>query len=164
MSKPPKIYDFKEQLAIGDKGEAVFKQYYHKPLTIIKERYADFKTRDGKILELKTDTYKTDETPNFYFERYSDIAKKSPGSVWQSLDKGVDILCYFFINSNTYFEFKDLPALRDCLDDYILDKSYVNIANRGWGSAGYKIPRHVLNHLWKRYVIVPKESKEERKK
>lgn len=154
-----KVFDWKTQLAIGEEGERIFAEHYHdKPLTKIEAHYADFKTKEGEVLELKTDTYPMSKTPNFYFERYSDMKKKSPGGIWQSMDKGVQVFCYFFKSDGVYFEFRDMPALKQCVEDYIRDKSYVIIRNKGYSSQGYKIPRSLLNHLWKSYTIKPTEE------
>lgn len=154
MTTKGKVFSFKEQLRVGDEGEALFQEHYHDgPLIKIPEHYADFKTQDGKVLELKTDTYDMDKTSNFYIERWSDVAKKKPGSVWQSRANGVDIFCYFFINNSTYFQFTDMSTLEKELDAYIKDKSYVIVRNRWGNSHGYKVPRKLLSGLYTVHTV-----------
>lgn len=145
-------FDFKDQLKKGDAGEVLFKEFYHGgELEIIKENYADFKTSKGKILELKTDYYSMDASPNFFVERYSDFAKKSPGSFWQSQEKGVDLFVYMYIKNKTYFEFKDLDKTIVRLNELISQLKYVSIRNKGWTATGYKVPREALKDFYEEY-------------
>jgi len=145
-------FDFKEQLALGDRGEEIFLERYHRKIEIYPKHDFDFisKCRKHKI-ELKTDTYNMDKTENFFIERWSDLHKERPGSIWQSIPKGVNIFCYMFVRHNVYFEFTNLPALRDFLDDYLVNKSYVAVKNKGWITAGYKVPRDLLSDYYEVY-------------
>lgn len=162
VEQGPKVFDFNTQLLVGNEGERIFFDAYHnQPLTKIDNHFADFATKEGKIVELKTDTYPMEKTKNFYFERWSDFGKQKPGSVWQSLPMGVEILCYLFLVNKVYFEFTDLPQLQLMLDDYIKNKSYIIVRNK-WGvSHGYKVPREVLQPLWKAFYILPKKEEKE---
>lgn len=145
-------WSFKKQLQVGNKGESLFLEFYHSPINKLREYKADFiRLTDGKLVELKTDTYSMDKTPYFFIERWSDIEKKKPGSVWQSSKKGVGVFCYMFINDRTYFEFSDLPALLRELDKLTQDMYLIRIPNKGWTSGGYKVPREALKHLYKEY-------------
>lgn len=145
-------FSFKEQLEVGNKGEALFQKHYHSPLVLIPEHYADFKrVSDGKVVELKTDTYAMAKTPNFFIERYSDFSKKSPGGIWQSATKRVNVFCYLFIQDGTYFEF-DLRALVKELtpiaDEIEAAGKFKWIRNRAWTTAGFAYPREKLKHLY----------------
>lgn len=149
-----KVFSFQQQLKIGDEGEELFMEHYHdKPLIKIPEHFADFRRHDGKVVELKTDTYDMNKTPNFFIERWSDAAKKKPGSVWQSRANGVDIFCYFFITNNTYYQFTDMTLLEKELDSYISGKSYIIVRNKWGNSHGYKVPRKILEGLYTVHTI-----------
>lgn len=142
-------FDFKAQLEVGSRGEELFMANYPRPLEIWPGRDGDFIVKEtGQKLEVKTDTYNIEKTPNFFIERYSNVAKKSPGSVWQALEHGCSIFCYMYVRHNIWFEFNDLPALRDRLDKLIEGKGYIAIKNKGWITAGYKIPRIELADLY----------------
>lgn len=148
-------FNFKDQLKVGDKGEKWFIEHYHSPLIQIKEHYADFKRiSDGKIVELKTDTYSLDKTPNFFIERYSDFSKKSPGGIWQSKEKRVNVFCYLFIKDGVYYEFdlKELiKELTPIADEYEAKKRFLWIKNPAWITAGFTYPREKLKHLFTEY-------------
>lgn len=155
-------FDFKQQLAVGNKGEKWFTENYHSPLVLIPEHYADFKRiSDGRIVELKTDTYSLAKTPNFFIERYSDFHKKSPGGIWQSKEKRVQVFCYLFINDGVYYEF-DLRALVKELtpiaDELEAKGKFRWIKNRAWVTAGFPYPREKLKHLYKEYRVTPQSS------
>jgi hypothetical protein len=109
---------FQEQLKVGDRGEELFMQHYPKGIIIHPGRDGDFiEKSSGKKIELKTDTYNMDKTPNFFIERYSCIQKESPGSVWQAQSHGCDIFCYMFVRHNIWFQFNNIPKLIERLED-----------------------------------------------
>jgi hypothetical protein len=93
-----KVFDFREQLSIGQKGETLFHSYYPE-LTRTNGRVGDFISPDGYIIELKCDSYSG--SPNYFIERYSSIEKKSPGGPYQSKEKGVTDFVYFFVAEGT---------------------------------------------------------------
>lgn len=136
MQESKKIFDFKEQLAVGNNGEQDFLNYYKdaKKATV---RAHDFDLNDKKV-ELKTDSYSFERTDNFFIERYSDYTNMKDGSVWQS--SHCDFFVYYYIQEKTFFWF-DTKSFKDFLDEYIKDKSYVLIRNKGWTALGYKIKR-----------------------
>ena len=149
-----KTWSFKEQIAVGDEGQRLFLKNYHTPITEYVPHAADFQVvSTGQLVELKTDTYSMAKTPNFFIERWSDIGSKKPGSVWQSVEKGVTIFCYMFLNDRTYFEFVDLPALVSRLDT-LTDGAYLMaIKNRGWTTGGYRVKRSDLKDLYTQYTF-----------
>ena len=149
-----KVWGFKEQIAVGDEGQRLFLKNYHTPITEYVPHAADFQVvATGALVELKTDTYPMATTPNFFIERWSDIGSKKPGSVWQSVEKGVTIFCYMFIQDRTYFEFTDLPALIARLDDITAGSYLMAIRNKGWTTGGYRVKRESLRDLYKEYKI-----------
>jgi hypothetical protein len=151
MSKKP--FDFKEQIAIGDVGQRLFIQHYHTPIVQFGPHKADFKRlSDGKLVELKTDSYDMGKTENFFIERFSSFNTKSPGGPWQSKEKRVPIFCYFFIKNGVYFEF-DTKELVKFLDPIAEKAGLIFIPNKGWTTAGFKVPREKLKHLYTEHKI-----------
>lgn len=151
-----KMFDFKKQLEFGQQAERDFMECYHTPIIPATTLSYDFKVVEcGSKLELKTDDYNHDDTPNFFFERYSDLHKKKPGGPWQSRKKRADIFCYYFIRNGIYYQFEDIKLLCKTLDTYIKDNklSYVAVRNKGWITSGYKIPREDIAHLYDVYEI-----------
>ncbi len=148
IKKDKKIFDFKEQLKEGNKGEQDFLKYYNKAIKAPDFSY-DFDL-EGKKIELKCDSYSLDKTENFFIERYSDYDKLKDGSVWQSLH--CDFFVYYFILNKTFFWFK-MKEFKEFLEDYIKDKSYILIKNKAWNTLGYKVNRDDC----KKYII--KEDK-----
>lgn len=138
------VFDFKEQLAIGELGERLFIEHYPEPLMKSNSLKIDLVgVVSGVRIELKTDSYPMDKTPNFFFERWSDVDAKKPGSVWQC-QKKVDRFIYFYSSSNTYFECSNIPALVRYLDTVLDNYPPVSIPNKGWTTVGHKIPREAL--------------------
>lgn len=144
-----KVFDFQEQLKLGNRGEELFLEAYPKKLIIYPGRDGDFiEVNSGKKIELKSDNYNINKTENFFFERYSNIETKTPGSVWQAIEHGCDIFCYQFIRHNIWFQFNNLPELANRLEEYQGDKSLIWIKNKGWITGGFKIPRKLLEDLY----------------
>jgi len=69
--KKGKVFNFKDQMRIGDIGEADFIKIYEKlePIKSLKNRKIDFTLNNGKTIELKTDSYSMEKTPNFFMEK-----------------------------------------------------------------------------------------------
>lgn len=147
-------FNFESQKKIGDKGEELFlKQYGH-----IVERTdgykGDFRIKEtGEILELKTDTYLTSETPNFFMEAYSIIESETPGGPWQAQNHGCKFFVYFFMNSGEAFLFT-VSELVSFLDGYIsrTNPHMKEVPNDGWNSkyntGGYALNRNLFKHIF----------------
>lgn len=148
-------WGFQAQLKVGQRGEELLRhKWAHRPV----ERHVDMRGPDfvdsrGRIIELKTDTYKVTDTFNFFMERLSNKEKQSPGGPWQALSKGADVFVYLYINSGVWFVFEDIPALVKRLDGIILLKKSTNVPNRGYVTQGYKIPRTHLQDLYREEVL-----------
>lgn len=147
-----KTWDFKAQIEIGNQGEAWLKTNYHQQLQKVDKLspVGDFMRTDGKIIEIKTDTYPIERTPNFFFEMYSNLDSKSLGGPWRAYDKGADIFLYFYVSSGVYYEFEDLHKLVRLTDEIIKTKKLrpIYIRNRGWTTTGYKIEREWVSSLY----------------
>jgi len=144
-----KVFSFKAQLEVGNRGEELFMEHYPKKLVIYPERDGDFlEVYSGKKIELKTDTYNMNKSENFFFERYSNNETKTPGSVWQAQGHGCDIFCYMFVRHNLWYQFNNLEALSTRLDEEYGKKGLIWIKNKGYFSAGWKVPRESLSDLY----------------
>lgn len=145
-------FDFKEQIKVGDRGQELFLQNYHSPLVVFPEHKADFKrVSDGKLVELKTDTYNMEKTPNFFWEYLSDIQKLKPGGPWQSRMHRVPVFCYMFVRHNVYYEFdtKELVKFLTPIAEEIHAKNKLLwIKNKGWITGGFTYPREAMKHLY----------------
>lgn len=153
-----KTFDFKEQLSVGSRGEELFLEYFPEKISIWPERDGDFITEGGKKIELKTDTYNMEKTDNFFIERFSDLNKKSPGSVWQAHGHGCEIFVYYFVRHNTWFVFRDIPALIERLEVLTKGKGLVYIKNKAWTTAGYKVKRSDLADLFTEFTFTLKDA------
>lgn len=142
-----KVFDFDEQMELGDLGEKLFKEEY-KSISPVKSEDLnyDFNTSEGTV-ELKTDSYCMHRTKNFFMEKFSDNNNKNLGGPWRAFSHNVDYFVYLFVEQNTYFWFEP-EKLCLFLDDYIKDLSYINVKNKGWTTVGYKIPREALKNVW----------------
>ena len=142
-------FQFNRQLKIGDQGEAWLFENYHTPLTRYEPHAYDFVDHLGRPLELKTESRSLESTPNFFIERWSDMDKKKPGGPWQSIEKGVEVLVYLFLPSQTYFVFDSLPLLIHTVEE--LDLKPKVIQNVRYRASGFVVPREALSHLYKEY-------------
>ena len=163
MTTKPTTWSMEEQLKVGRKGERLLLKHWPEP---VRQREEDLKGPDfvdikGRLIELKTDTWKVEETPNFFMERWSSVEGMRPGGPWQAVGKGSTVLVYLFINSGVWYVFEDLPALCQKLDDMVGKMSYIQIRNRGWTTRGYRIPRESLVGLYTE-VVLPAPPKRKR--
>lgn len=144
QSSEKKVFTFEEQLKVGNKGEKIFTSLYKDIEKADGIKY-DF-ILNSKTIELKTDTYSMDKTPNFFMEHISDIKSGKLGGPWRALNDNVDYFVYMFINEKMCFWFEPKPLV-DFLDEHIKTASYKVIRNRGWTSHGYAVKRDILKHL-----------------
>lgn len=149
QSKSKKVWSMKTQLGVGAKGEKLLLKHWKEPV----QKHPVFKGPDfidvkDTVIELKTDTYDMDKTPNFFMERWSNAEKKYPGGPWQAHLKGVEVFVYLFITHKKWFIFRDMPALLARLEEVTEGKYVHNIPNRGWTTQGYRVPRALLKDLY----------------
>jgi hypothetical protein len=81
-------------------------------------------------------------------ERFSVLDKESPGGPWQALEKGADIFIYWFQNSNTYYQFNNIPKLVKALDKLIVDIKPFDVLNIRYKTRGYRVQRSRLEKLF----------------
>jgi len=159
-----KVFNFKDQMRIGDIGEADFARIYEKlePKKNIENRQIDFTLNNGKTIELKTDSYSMNNTPNFFMEKNTvshDNTSKS-GGPWRSKEHKIDYFVYYYMNDKVFFWFEP-KSLCKFLNKYIKSNKLkaITIPNkdgkgREYKSFGYKIPRkEVLSVLLREHKI-----------
>lgn len=151
-----KVFTFDDQNKVGKKGEQFLKKHWPEPLRKLEGKGPDFLDLQGELIEIKTDTYDMDKSANFFMERWSVLDKKSPGGPWQAVDKKATVFVYLFLTNKTWYVFRDMEKLIDRLDDLTEKLGMVYIRNRGYITAGYKIPRAKLSDLYEEKVFGPK--------
>lgn len=143
------VFDFKQQLAVGDIGEKEFQSYYkHLEPKKSEDRKYDFILVDGQTVELKTDTYDMSATGNFFMELFSDTKKGSIGGPWRAAQDDVRFFVYYFRSNKTFFWFESKLLVSE-LDKILLVGKYKlkSIRNKGWTAEGYCIPRETLKAI-----------------
>lgn len=142
-------------MRIGDIGEADFIKAYEKlePTKDPKNRKIDFFLNNGKTVELKTDSYDMDKTPNMFMEYETVTSKKTIlGGPWRSKEHEVDFFVYYYMKNKVFFWFEPIDLCKT-LDKYIKSEKVKPIAiqnrsstndGKGFKSFGYKIPREAL--------------------
>lgn len=156
-----KTYDFRESLKFGQMAEAEFMQGYYEPIIYSPKLTYDFRTVDtSDKIELKTDDWAMEKTPNHFWERYSDFYKETPGGPWRARLNRIDRFCYYFHRNGVYYEFTDIPLLCKTLQKYIdkQKKGPIFIKNKAWITAGYAIPREVTAHLATEYKLEKQDA------
>lgn len=155
--KKGKVFNFKDQLRIGDIGEADFTKIYEKlePVKSLKNRKIDFTLNNGKTVELKTDSYPMDKTVNFFMEKNTILPDETEimGGPWRSKEHKIDYFVYYYMNNKVFFWF-DPVTLCKHLDKYIKKHKpkAIPIPNRDsngktFRSYGYKIPRDSVTEV-----------------
>lgn len=159
-------FNFARQNEIGKKGEEILVANYHmQPLQKLegKSKIGDFMRTDGKIIEIKSDTYPLARTPNFFMEYYSNLAKQTPGGPWRTFLNGADIFLYLYLSDMVYYECDDVHKLVWTLDDLVAKQKLKpqRIVNTTWITTGYKIPRESVSSLFtERRIDITKLSRE----
>jgi hypothetical protein len=150
------IYKFNDQLNIGEIGEQTFLNKFNKEIESKKNsREPDFRIiSTDEFIELKTDnwtlsnifSYKTKETPNIFMEQYSDYDRKTIGGPWRAKKENCKYFIYYFINNDIFFVF-NTDLLVSVLDIVTKNKTLKLIPNVKWITAGYPIPRKILEPI-----------------
>lgn len=139
------MFVFKDSLKEGHKGEELFEELVGNGIKRLDGLVADFEW-GGKTLELKSDYYDMERTPNFFIERYSDIERKTDGGPWRSLREGTDWFCYFYPKNRVAYLFNTKTLVKQ-LEPIIKGLPLIEITNKTWVTGGYKIPRELLKEV-----------------
>ena len=133
------IFTFKKQLDVGAKGEDFFLDCYGNKASKSDGRKFDL-FFDGKSVELKTDTYPIEKTPNFFMEKLGNVESNKIGGPWRAADDGVDYFVYLFASNKTFYWFETKKLVK-FLDEYTKGKRGRTVANRGYVTLGFLVPR-----------------------
>lgn len=152
--KPASPFSFKEQLKVSRKGELLFLKKWPHPVTKLEGKGPDFMDTEGRVIELKTDTYDIRKTENFFMEVWSVAPREGkpgkPGGPWQAASKGCTCFVYLFLTNKTWFIFEDVPALLTTLDKLRENNKYlVAVRNAGYTTLGLKVKRSDLAGLYR---------------
>jgi hypothetical protein len=141
----PVSFNFKTQLKAGQLGEVLYLSA-HPELTRTDGMTADFLMDDGKGIELKTDFYTVEATPNFFMERWSVKEQEKPGGPWQSASKGVDYFAYFYVPSLVVYTFP-VDRLLARLKELEPTLAPFPIKNSSYTTIGYRVARDLVQDL-----------------
>ena len=136
-------FEFKKQLKIGSVGEDLFSKHYGPILGAVKavdDLCYDFILLNGEKVELKTDTYALSDTPNFFFEKYSDIKTEKLGGPWRAKKDKINHFVYLYIKDRTFYWF-DPAVLCYNLDKITKKMQTKHVRNIAWTTSGYAVPR-----------------------
>lgn len=140
-----KVAKFKDDLKRGHGGEHRFYNRFAGSVTHLDGRNADFEiNKTGETVELKTDYYDMNKTPNFFMERYS--FDDRDGGPWQSLAKSISYYIYTFDKCGTIFVFNTAQLVRR-LNRICKKHVLANVPNSGYTTRGYRIPRESLESV-----------------
>ena len=138
------MYNWKEQLDIGDDGERLFLNTYEGAKKSEDRKY-DFSIGDTTI-ELKTDNWWMKDTPNFFMEEFGNEEKQALGGPWRAVRDGIDFFVYLFIKDGVFFWF-DPKRLKRLLEMRKKDMKVKRIWNHGYNATGYLVDRNSIKHL-----------------
>lgn len=140
------MFKFNDQLSVGGSGEELFLSL-HPWLNKADGIKFDFE-RDGKTVELKTDTYSMASTKNYFMERYSDTERGTPGGPWRAAKDDVTYFVYMYLPEKSCFWFNSKELVHH-LDIYCAGRRLVEIPNKTWVTTGYLVPRIAVEGLVK---------------
>lgn len=150
------MFIFEDSLKSGAIGEKKFAEFYKNRMihlnSVEGKTGPDFKMiESGRYVELKSDYYSTEDTPNFAIELYSDEKRRTPGGPWQALTKGSFFFVYYFPKDSVHyiFETKKLVDYLDSVKQSLPPSSFRSIPNKGYHTAIMMIERKSLSHLYK---------------
>lgn len=142
-SKAPK--DFNKDLKKGQASEHDFFMKFQKHLTRTDGRRGDFEiNKTGEVLELKTDYYDPEATPNMFIELYS--YKEEMGGPFQSQAHGVKYYAYWFPNGDLLYLF-NVDQLVKRVKKLMPTLKKTFIKNKQHTTTGFIIERELLEDL-----------------
>ena len=150
-----KIHSFKESLKKGQDAETLW-------LELMTEKYPMYQIErmDGRrhdfvmhsplgsfTVELKSDSYDMQKTPNIFMERWSVWETKKPGGIWQAQSKDIDLYCYWYPTNKMMLTGAVNKLILNIEAMAIPDKKLIPVFNRGFTTKGYKIERKRLYEI-----------------
>lgn len=143
--KPNCKPDFNIDLSRGKAGEQLLADKFPNLLIQLHGTGPDFRILGSQTyLELKTDSYNMNSTPNFFLETES--RPGHPGGPFQALAKGSKYFIYYYLQNDKYFIF-DTQDLVFFLKQNGWKYGERTIANKNYATKGLLIPRKDLESL-----------------
>lgn len=139
--------NFQTDLARGRIGELGFLHATGGTVTPTDGREGDFIITGTNIkLEVKTDNYDLDRTPNCFLEKYR--SGNRLGGPWQSAEHGCKYFLYCFASHGVIFTFetKKLIERLDLLHDS-KNLTLTDVQNPGYVTRGLKVNRDLITDL-----------------
>jgi hypothetical protein len=135
-----KVFDFREDLVRGDKGEQQFLltfSLYRKGEDVDRAEHDFLHSLSGATVELKTDYYSMHKTPNLIVERWSSIEKQKPGGPYRH-SQDLTYWVYYYIQEGVFL-FYDAQQLVEKVN--FLQLPITQVHNRGYTTGVYKVRR-----------------------
>lgn len=142
------VFGWHEQLSVGNKGERFFLKNYP-DASKSDGKIDDFKLSNGETVELKTDTYSMEKTPNFFMEYIGNMKKGNLGGPWRAAKDNIDWFVYLFLYDQKFFWF-NTKELVGFLDEHIKTLKVKTVRNPGYDSTGFAVNRDEVAHLMKK--------------
>lgn len=133
---------FKVDLQRGHEGEHSFFMKYQHCITRLDGKGADFEiNKTSETIELKTDYFDFNKTPNFFMEKYS--YGDNLGGPWRSLEHKIEYFIYWYPSSGDTFIFNTVQLVKK-LKKLEANLPMVNVKNKNYVTKGYKVNRDLL--------------------
>ncbi len=135
-----KVFNFRTDLARGDVGEQQFLStfpLYRKGEFVHQAEHDFVHSISGATVELKTDYYSMDRTPNLIVERYSSIESGKVGGPYRH-SSSLSYWVYYYIEDGVFLMY-DAAQLMEKVDSLRLP--ITEIPNRGYTTGVYKVRR-----------------------
>lgn len=150
-------FEFGEQFGIGKDGERDFINAYSRfQPTLSTDRRWDIILWNGAKVELKTDTYRMNESPNYFLEQFTvSYGQRKIAGPWRAKEDCADYFVYYFYKDATFFWF-DPKTLCPVIDSYLVNSpmDYKYISNGTYYALGYPIARQAFDAvLMKKHFV-----------
>jgi len=143
VTKKDKI--FSTDLKRGHDGEHSFFMKYQHCITRLDGRNADFEiNKTAETIELKTDYFDHDKTPNFFMEKFS--YGDNLGGPWQSLEKGITYFIYWYPSDGSTYIFNTVQLVKK-LKKLEANLPMVHVKNKNYTTKGFKVNRDLLTDI-----------------
>lgn len=136
------MHNFKSSLKAGAAGEARLHKLFP-AWTRTAGRVEDFRTSEGKLVELKTEGRATTQTPNLALELMSSPGR--PGAIARAVADNITYMIYLFADDK-YFVYEPV-ALLEYMTVHANKYRLVQIPNRTYETTVMLVPRADLTHL-----------------
>lgn len=140
-----KVFDFEKSLKKGKAAESEFLELFKDKVERLDGYIADFKIKkNGRTIELKTESRCETETPNLFIERYS--YGEEDGGPFQALRKGTTYYVHWFPLTQTFYVYKT-ETLVAWFKKNMPKPWLLNIRNKSHNTRGFLVKRRALEDI-----------------